>query len=188
MAAPLRLMGAVIETDGGTAPIRIEGRYPLSAIDYTLPVASAQLKSALLLAGLRARGTTIVRSPGPSRDHTERMLITMGVAVERDAGGAVSLSAPEKLQPIDAVIPGDFSSAAFFVIAGLLAAPNGLLIRNVGVNPTRNGLLAIVEAMGGAYSTPGAKKPGQRTGCRSLRHPRRSPGNRNPAGVGAACH
>ena len=149
VAAPLRLMGAVIEMDGGTAPIRIEGRYPLSAIDYTLPVASAQLKSALLLAGLRARGTTIVRSPGPSRDHTERMLITMGVAVERDAGGAVSLSAPEKLQPIDAVIPGDFSSAAFFVIAGLLAAPNGLLIRNVGVNPTRNGLLAIVEAMGG---------------------------------------
>ncbi len=149
VAKPLRSMGAVVETHDGTAPIRINGRYPLTAIDYTLPVASAQLKSALLLAGLRARGKTVVRSPGRSRDHTERLLASMGVAVERGADEVVSLRAPRRLEPLDTVIPGDFSSAAFFLVAGLLAAPAGLLIRNVGVNPSRCGLLTILEAMGG---------------------------------------
>ncbi len=154
VAAPLRAMGATVETRSGTAPIRLHGRYPLKAIDYTLPVASAQLKSALLLAGLRARGRTVVRSPGGSRDHTERMLSSMGVDVditqdEVNHGEVVSIRAPERLKPVRTGIPGDFSSAAFFLVAGLLAAPRGLLIRNVGVNPTRSGLLSIVEAMGG---------------------------------------
>lgn len=149
VAEPLRAMGAKVATRSGKAPIRISGQYPLTAIDYTLPVASAQLKSALLLAGLRARGTTVVRSPGPSRDHTERLLESMGARVEAGAGELVSIQAPRRLRPIDAEIPGDFSSAAFFLVAGLLAAPRGVLIRNVGINPTRSGLLRIVAAMGG---------------------------------------
>ena len=153
VAKPLRAMGAGVETRSGTAPIRIDGRYPLNGLDYTLPVASAQLKSALLLAGLRARGRTVVRSPGRSRDHTERLLRSMGVAVETKPGEVVSVRAPGRLRPIDTEIPGDISSAAFFLVAGLLAAPGGLLIRNVGVNPTRSGLLSIVAAMGGRVET-----------------------------------
>ena len=153
VAKPLRAMGAEVETRSGTAPIRISGRYPLQAIDYALPVASAQLKSALLLAGLRARGRTTIRSPGRSRDHTERLLRSMGVTVESRLNEVVSVRAPDRLEPIDTVIPGDFSSAAFFLVAGLLAAPRGLLIRNVGVNSTRSGLLSIVEAMGGRVET-----------------------------------
>ena len=160
VAEPLRAMGAVVETHAGTAPLRINGRYPLTAIDYTLPVASAQLKSALLLAGLRARGETIVRSPGRSRDHTERLLASMGVAVEQGADEVVSLTAPSRLEPLDTVIPGDFSSAAFFLVAGLLAAPAGLLIRNVGVNPSRCGLLTILEAMGGRIDLKAARTAG----------------------------
>ena len=153
VARPLRAMGAEVETRSGTAPIRINGRYPLQGLDYALPVASAQLKSALLLAGLRARGRTVIRSPGRSRDHTERLLRSMGVTVESRLNEVVSVSAAERLEPIDTEIPGDFSSAAFFLIAGLLAAPRGLLIRNVGMNPTRSGLLSIVEAMGGRVET-----------------------------------
>ena len=153
VAKPLRAMGAEVATQSGRAPVRIDGRYPLSAVDYTLPVASAQLKSALLLAGLRARGRTIIRSPGRSRDHTERLLRSMGVTVESRLNEVVSISAPDRLDPISTQIPGDFSSAAFFLVAGLLAAPGGLLIRNVGVNPTRSGLRSIVEAMGGRIET-----------------------------------
>lgn len=153
VAKPLRAMGAEVETRSGTAPIRIHGRYPLNGLDYTLPVASAQLKSALLLAGLRARDRTIVRSPGRSRDHTERLLRSMGVTVESRLDEVVSVRPPGRLKPIDTEIPGDFSSAAFFLVAGLLAAPGGLLIRNVGVNPTRSGLLSIVEAMGACIET-----------------------------------
>ena len=153
VAKPLRAMGAEVETRSGTAPIRINGRYPLLGLDYTLPVASAQLKSALLLAGLRARGRTIVRSPGRSRDHTERLLRSMGVTVESRLDEEVSVRAPERLDPIETEIPGDFSSAAFFLVAGLLGAPRGLLVRNVGINPTRSGLLSIVEAMGGRVET-----------------------------------
>ena len=153
VAKPLRAMGAEVATQSGRAPVRIDGRYPLTAIDYTLPVASAQLKSALLLAGLRARGRTVVRSPGRSRDHTERLLRSMGVTVESRLDEVVSIRAPDRLDPINTQIPGDFSSAAFFLVAGLLAAPSGLLIRNVGVNPTRSGLLSIVEAMGGRIET-----------------------------------
>ena len=149
VAVPLREMGALIETHEGTAPLAIRGGQPLKGIDYTLPVASAQLKSALLLSGLWADGRTIVRSPGPSRDHTERMLETMGVAVERDADHVVSLKGPAQLEGRDLEIPGDFSSAAFFAVAGLLGAPDGLLIRNVGINPTRTGLLTILRKMGG---------------------------------------
>ena len=147
---PLVQMGAFIETVEGLPPLSIQGGQSLRGIDYALPVASAQVKSALLIAGLWANGRTTVRSPGPSRDHTERMLTTMGVNVLIGSGQDISLDGPAVLTSRDQVIPGDFSSAAFFIVAGLLAAPEGLLIRNVGVNPTRTGLLTILKEMGGS--------------------------------------
>jgi 3-phosphoshikimate 1-carboxyvinyltransferase len=149
VAAPLRSMGARIATRDGKAPIRIAGGAHLHGIDYTLPVASAQIKSALLLAGLNARGRTIVRSQGPSRDHTERMLRTLGadLAIE-DRGLTVALEGTQTLTAVDIDVPGDFSSAAFFMVAGCLAAEDGLTIEHVGVNPTRTGLQRILEAMG----------------------------------------
>lgn len=149
IAAPLRAMGARIETRDGKAPLRIHGGAPLTGIDYTLPVASAQIKSALLLAGLQAAGTTVLRSPGPSRDHTERMLRALGAHVEiADDGLTVTLSGPQTLRGTDLEVPGDFSSAAFFLVAACLGAREGLTIERVGVNPTRTGLLTILEAMG----------------------------------------
>ncbi len=153
VAAPLRSMGAQIETSaGGTPPVRLRGGRPLHGIDYPLPMASAQVKSALLLAALYAEGRTTVRSPGPSRDHTERMLQSMGAKLERlEQGSAhtVSITRPAALRGLELHVPGDFSSAAFFLVAGCLAADDGLLIRNVGVNPSRTGLLTILRAMGG---------------------------------------
>lgn len=149
IAGPLRSMGAQIATEQGRAPIRITGGAELHGIDYALPLPSAQIKSALLLAALYARGTTALRSPGPSRDHTERMLAAMGVAVQQaGATQTVALEGPVTLRATDVDVPGDFSSAAFFVVAGCLGAPGGLLIENVGVNPTRTGLLTILGMMG----------------------------------------
>jgi 3-phosphoshikimate 1-carboxyvinyltransferase len=149
VAAPLRLMGASIETTGGKPPVRIRPAARLRAIDYSLPVASAQVKSAVLLAALAADGRTVVRSPGPSRDHTERMLAAMGAAIGTEAGGnVVTLNGPARLAAVSLDVPADFSSAAFFMVAGCLGADDGLLIRNVGVNPTRIGLLTILRQMG----------------------------------------
>jgi 3-phosphoshikimate 1-carboxyvinyltransferase len=152
VAAPLRTMGARIETsNGGRPPVKIRGGANLTGIDYDLPMASAQVKSALLLAALSANGTTTVRSPGPSRDHTERMLKSMGVALALSAHGqghTVALAGPAKLRGFHVQVPADFSSAAFFIVAGCLGARDGLLIRNVGVNPTRTGLLTILREMG----------------------------------------
>ena len=149
VAKPLCAMGARIATDQGKAPVRIRSAKALRGIDYTLPVASAQLKSAILLAGLWAEGRTTVRSPGPSRDHTERMLLTMGVQLEQESDDTVSVTGPTTLTGTLIEIPGDFSSAAFFIVAGLLGAPDGLLIPAVGINPTRTGLLTILRNMGG---------------------------------------
>jgi len=152
VAAPLRTMGARIETSaGGRPPVKIRGGARLSSIDYELPMASAQVKSALLLAALSAHGTTTVRSPGPSRDHTERMLMSMGVQVAVSTHGhthTVTLQGQATLRGLEIEVPADFSSAAFFMIAGCLGARDGLLIRNVGVNPTRIGLLSILREMG----------------------------------------
>jgi 3-phosphoshikimate 1-carboxyvinyltransferase len=147
VAGPLRLMGANVETTAGKPPIRVRPAGPLRPIDYTLPVASAQVKSAVLLAALAAEGRTVVRSPGPSRDHTERMLLAMGAAVETE-GDTVALTGPATLRAVNFDVPADFSSAAFFLVAGCLGAREGLLIRNVGMNPTRIGLLHILEEMG----------------------------------------
>ena len=159
VAEPLRAMGANIETSAGCPPLQIAGGLPLHGIDYSLPVASAQIKSAVLLAGLWARGRTTVRSPGPSRDHTERMLQAMGVPVEQEGDGVVSLSGPARLRGLEIDVPADFSSAAFFIVAGLLGADDGLLIRGVGVNPTRTGLLDVLRDMGAHIEL---RKTGQR--------------------------
>ncbi|HEX7237024.1 MAG TPA: 3-phosphoshikimate 1-carboxyvinyltransferase [Gammaproteobacteria bacterium] len=152
VAAPLRQMGARITTaEGGRPPVAIGGGASLHGIDYELPMASAQVKSALLLAALFARGTTTVRSPGPSRDHTERMLESMGVRLTRAAAGVghtVALAGPAKLRGREVLVPADFSSAAFFIVAACLGARDGLSIENVGINPTRTGLLTILREMG----------------------------------------
>lgn len=150
VAGPLRTMGAVIETQDGRAPIRIRGGSALRGINYTMPVASAQVKSALLLAGLYAAGETTVSAPGPSRDHTERMLSAMGVGLQQDTQRHVVtvIGRPSSLRALTLEVPGDFSSAAFFIVAGCLGADDGLLIRGVGVNPTRIGLMTVLNAMG----------------------------------------
>ena len=152
VAAPLRQMGARIETSsGGRPPVAIRGGARLHGIDYELPMASAQVKSALLLAALFASGTTTLRSPGPSRDHTERMLEGGGVRLGRTTDGArhtVTLAGPASLRGGEVVVPADFSSAAFFIVAGCLAARDGLVVENVGINPTRIGLLTILREMG----------------------------------------
>jgi 3-phosphoshikimate 1-carboxyvinyltransferase len=149
IAAPLRSMGARIETTDGTAPVRIQPASKLTGIRYQLPVASAQIKSAVLLAGLGAYGRTEVISPAPSRDHTERMLESMGVAVAvSDDGLRVGLDGPAELTGVDIRVPGDLSSAAFFIVGACLNAREPVAIRHVGINPTREGLLTILRQMG----------------------------------------
>ena len=164
VAAPLRTMGARIDTaGGGKPPVRIHGGARLHGIDYTLPMASAQVQSALLLAALTAQGTTTVRSPGPSRDHTERMLQSMGVNLKlatNGVGHTVELAGPVVLRGAEIRVPADFSSAAFFLVAGCLGAPDGLLIENVGINPTRTGLLTILSEMGAQIEVRGQRSVG----------------------------
>lgn len=146
-AAPLRRMGASIETREGKPPVVIRGGRVLNGIDFDMPVASAQVKSAVLLAGLYAHGETRVTEPAPTRDHTERMLQGFGVEVRRQ-GATVALDAPDKLKGCHVDVPADFSSAAFFMVAGCLAGEGELHLERVGMNPTRTGLLEILLAMG----------------------------------------
>lgn len=146
VAVPLRQMGAHILTRDGRPPVRIGGGRPLHGIDWTLEVASAQVKSAVLLAGLYAKGRTTVTEPAVTRDHTERMLRAFGVPVETRGLTVGLASAP--LIATDIAVPGDFSSAAFFIVAALIAGRAPLTIANVGVNPTRTGLLDILRLMG----------------------------------------
>jgi 3-phosphoshikimate 1-carboxyvinyltransferase len=148
VAKPLREMGADVRTRNGTPPVDIGSNRGLHGIDYRMPIASAQVKSAILLAALYAAQPTTITAPNVSRDHSERMLKSCGVKLDID-GLRITLHPPQRLgsQKID--VPGDFSSAAFFIVAGLLAAPaQGLLIQNVGLNPTRTGLLSILRSMG----------------------------------------
>jgi len=146
-AKPLRAMGARIETRDGKPPVRIQGGVPLHGIRYEMPVASAQVKSAVLLAGLYATGTTTVIEPAVTRDHTERMLQSFGCEV-RARDGVVSLEAPRSLQATPIRVPGDISSAAFFLVAACLGAQAPFTIRDVGVNPTRTGILEMLALMG----------------------------------------
>ena len=148
VTAPLAQMGARIDsTAAGTAPLRIHGGQPLHAIDYALPVASAQVKSALLLAGLYASGTTRVTEPAPTRDHTERMLSALGARVERD-GARVAVHGRPSLRGTALTVPGDISSAAFFLVGASIAPGSDLRLPGVGVNPTRTGVIDILRAMG----------------------------------------
>jgi 3-phosphoshikimate 1-carboxyvinyltransferase len=152
VAVPLRAMGASIETRDGKAPIRIHGTQQLHGVRYELPVASAQIKSALLLAGLAARGKTEIVSPAPTRDHTERMLQTMGVdvAISND-GLTTSVNGPVELAGRDIRVPGDLSSAAFFIVGASIGRGRELVVRNVGINPTRDGVLEILRLMGARF-------------------------------------
>jgi 3-phosphoshikimate 1-carboxyvinyltransferase len=149
VAKPLREMGADVRTRAGTPPVDIGGGRRLRGIEYTMPVASAQVKSAILLAALYADSATTVIAPAINRDHSERMLGSCGVRIDTE-GLRTTLHPPERLSNQRFNVPGDFSSAAFFIVAGLLgAAHGGLLIQNVGLNPTRIGLLEVLRSMGG---------------------------------------
>jgi 3-phosphoshikimate 1-carboxyvinyltransferase len=146
-AVPLRHMGARIDTTDGRPPVLIRGGTPLVGLEHELKVPSAQVKSAILLAGLYASGRTIVRESAVTRDHTERMLKAFGVEL-RAGEGRVVLEGGQRLKATRIAVPGDISSAAFLLVAGALGARRGLLIRNVGVNRTRTGVIEILTRMG----------------------------------------
>jgi 3-phosphoshikimate 1-carboxyvinyltransferase len=147
VTGPLALMGARIDTEDGHAPLQIHGGQCLRGIDYLLPVASAQVKSALLLAGLFAEGDTRIREPHPTRDYTERMLQAFGYPIDYRAGEA-TIHGGHRLRATDITVPADFSSAAFFIVAATLVPGSELRLRRVGINPRRTGLLHVLRAMG----------------------------------------
>lgn len=156
---PLARMGARIDSQpGGLPPLQVHGGRRLRGIDFSPEVASAQVKSAVLLAGLYAEGETRVREPHPTRDYTERMLAAFGVDIAF-AQGSASLRGGQRLQPADIVVPRDFSSAAFFIVAASLVPGSELRLRAVGLNPRRTGLLAALRAMGADI------REAQRTEC-----------------------
>lgn len=159
IALPLRSMGAQLEMVDGHAPLRIRGGM-LQPVRHELPVASAQVKSCVLLAGLFAEGgpTTVVE-PIPTRDHTERMLVAAGVRVHR-RGQEISIWPVERLAPLDLDVPGDFSSAAPFIVAATVVLGSELRIHGVNVNPTRTGLLDALERMGARISLFNRRKTG----------------------------
>jgi len=146
IAVPLELMGAEIRLEDGHAPMYVHGRRPLRAVRYELPVASAQVKSCVLLAGFFGEGETEVVEQRPSRDHTERML---GLAVREESGvRVISVSGGAQIPPRTWVVPGDFSAAAFFLVAATLVPDSHVGIENVCLNPTRTGLLGVLREMG----------------------------------------
>ena len=148
VADPLRAMGAIIETgEGGRPPLKIRGGQTLTGIHYDMPVASAQVKSCLLLAGLYAEGLTSVTEPAPTRDHTERMLEGFGYHVHRDTSTS-SVARGGQLTATAIDVPADISSAAFFLVAASIAPDSDLVLRHVGMNPTRIGVINILQAMG----------------------------------------
>lgn len=150
---PLSLVGAEFTaSEGGRLPLTLRGICPAVPITYRLPVASAQVKSAVLLAGLNTHGTTTVIEPVPTRDHSERMLKGFGADLsveEKDGERIITLNGPAELKPQVIEVPGDPSSAAFFVVAALLVPGSDVLIANVGLNPTRAGLFEVLYKMGG---------------------------------------
>ena len=147
VAAPLRAMGATLETTDGHAPLTITGG-ALRGLTHELPVASAQVKTAVLLAGLSAEGRTTVREPVPSRDHTERMLPAFGARVERD-GLAASVGGGTRLRGATVEVPGDASSAAFLVVAALVLPDSEVRLEGVLLSPTRTAFVDVLRAMGG---------------------------------------
>jgi 3-phosphoshikimate 1-carboxyvinyltransferase len=145
---PLALMGAKIETqENGTAPLHIKGTKNLKGIDYKMPIASAQVKSCLLLAGMYASGETTVTEPAPTRDHTERMLTGFGYPVKRE-GNKATITNEGKLTATNIDVPSDISSAAFFLVGASIAPNSDVTLKHVGINPTRTGVIDILRLMG----------------------------------------
>jgi 3-phosphoshikimate 1-carboxyvinyltransferase len=169
IAVPLRAMGAKLSCrEDRLPPLQIEGA-ELTGVDHELPVASAQVKSCLLFAGLLAEGQTWVSEPARSRDHTERMLSAAGADVAWIHGG-VALRPPKRLLPGEFAVPTDFSSAAFFIVAALLVPGSEIVLEAVGTNPTRTGLLAIFERMGAAVEVePVGERGGEPVGTIRVR-------------------
>lgn len=157
---PLRQMGAVIEaTEKGTPPLCVKTGSKLKGINYTLPMASAQVKSCVLLAGLYAEGQTCVTEPAPTRDHTERMLTGFGYKVERN-GATACLSGGGKLVATDIDVPADISSAAFFMVGAAIAPGSDVVLEHVGVNPTRTGVIDILRLMGASITLENEREVG----------------------------
>lgn len=149
VTTPLAQMGAVIETtETGTAPLHIKGQAgKLKGIDYQMPIASAQVKSCLLLAGMYAEGDTSTTEPAPTRDHTERMLAGFGYPVKRE-GSKATINANGQLHAAEIDVPSDISSAAFFLVGASIAEGSDVLLKHVGINPTRTGVIDILRLMG----------------------------------------
>ena len=145
---PLAQMGARIDTtEGGRPPLRIQGGAALQGIDYLLPMASAQVKSCVLQAGMYASGKTCTTEPAPTRDHTERMLTAFGCSVQRD-GATACIEGPASLTACDIDVPADISSAAFFMVGASIAPGSDIVLEHVGINPTRTGVIDILKLMG----------------------------------------
>jgi 3-phosphoshikimate 1-carboxyvinyltransferase len=174
VAGPLRAMGAVVETTNGHAPLLVAGRRPLAALEHELPVASAQVLGAIALAALAADGRTAVHVPGPTRDHTERMLAGLGASVARQdiAGGATitTVDGPAVLQAQSIRVPADFSSAAAWLVAGSIHPDADIRLLSVGLNPTRTALLDVLREMGADISVrPAADEGGEPIGDLAVR-------------------
>jgi 3-phosphoshikimate 1-carboxyvinyltransferase len=152
VAEPLRRMGAELQTTDGHAPLTIHGSRRLRALDHNLPVASAQVLGAICLAALSAEGTTTVSVPGPTRDHTERLLASAGVAIRRD-GNLTTVEGPATLRPLDLTVPGDFSSAAAWIVAATLQPGAAITLKRIGLNPTRTALIDVLREMGADVTT-----------------------------------
>ncbi len=187
VAGPLRLMGCSIDLSvRDTAPVRIRGG-DLRGIEYTLPVPSAQVKSAVLLAGLQAQGSTTIREPIPTRDHTERLLAFLGAPVQVPAPGTLLVESRSLFSDKVIDIPGDLSSAAFLLAAAAILPGSDLRIRNVGVNPTRSAFLRLLETFGAIVDV----EPETDSGGEPRGHIRVRAGERRPltvnAGLAAAC-
>ncbi|AHE67341.1 3-phosphoshikimate 1-carboxyvinyltransferase [Legionella oakridgensis] len=151
IARPLMKMGASLTTNEGRPPIKIQGGQLLHGMTYEMPEASAQVKSCILLAGLYAEGETCVIEPGLTRDHTERMLTTFSYPIQK-FDNAIIINSSSECQGTDVIVPADISSAAFFIVAATLIPGSELFIRNVGINPTRTGILQILQQMGADIS------------------------------------
>jgi 3-phosphoshikimate 1-carboxyvinyltransferase len=186
---PLSRMGAEFNTaPGGRLPLTMRGLAPAVPIEYRLPVASAQVKSAILLAGLNTPGITRVIEPVPTRDHSERMLKGFGaeLTVEKDADGAsiISITGEAELKPQQITVPGDPSSAAFPMVAALIVPGSDILIRNVGLNPTRAGLVELLKSMGGSVEIVDPREVGgEPVGDLRIRHSALSGVEPDPAAV-----
>ncbi len=171
---PLQKMGVPIQASPNqTAPLVLGHRppeQPLNGIEYTLPVASAQVKSCLLLAGLGGKETLTIHEPGPSRDHTERMLTSMGALVQVE-GNTVRMTPPvDGLAPLSFTVPGDFSAAAFLIVAALITPGSELMLRNIGLNATRTGLLDVLLEMGADIVFSSREQNGEQVGDLRVRY------------------